>query len=139
MKYKVGDKVRCMSDDFTYLTKGKIYTVTDIDNSNNNIDIFDDEGDIDTYSFRYFEPVTKTLDNLEVGDILVDKYNNETEVLAVYGKVYCLSNWDNFGGDVLWYTLESIKKYGWKLKEELEPKVKKAIKLLEEKGYKVEK
>ena len=29
-----------MSDDFTYLTKGKIYTVTDIDNSNNNIDIF---------------------------------------------------------------------------------------------------
>ena len=28
-----------MPDDFTYLTKGKIYTVTDIDNSNNNIDI----------------------------------------------------------------------------------------------------
>ena len=47
-------KVRCMSDDFTYLTKGKIYTVTDIDNSNNNIDILMMRGDIDTYSFLVF-------------------------------------------------------------------------------------
>ena len=84
----------------------------------------------------------KTLDNLEVGDILVNVLGEECKILGICGEVYFVSKTNEFDVYSGGYAREEIKnRTSWVLKdsEELEPKVKKAIKLLEEKGYKVEK
>lgn len=132
---KVGDKVRCITDMYVWFTKGKEYKVQDIVN-NIIVEVIDDEGSFDhcLYSGEY-EPITKTLDNLEVGDVLEQEGQIYRIVEAVCGNLVGFA----LEYEVFWVTIETLKKDGWKLKEELEPKVKKAIKLLEEKGYKVEK
>lgn len=63
----------------------------------------------------------RTLDDLEEGDVVVDKYGDERKVLGACGEVYFLSRWDNFKkaiGDCC--TLEEIKQAGYTLKQEEE-------------------
>lgn len=135
-KIKVGDKVRCINGTkYDYVTEGKVYKVTEV--AHNHIYVMDDEGDRTGYLFEDFEPITKTLDNLEVGDVLVNLLGEEHKILGICGEVYFISCTNQFASYGFSTTIKGIKAMEWKLKEELEPKVKKAIKLLEEKGYKV--
>lgn len=63
----------------------------------------------------------RTLDDIEEGDVVVDKYGDERKVLGACGEVYFLSRWDNFKkaiGDCC--TLEEIKQAGYTLKQEEE-------------------
>ena len=70
----------------------------------------------------------KTLDNLEVGDILVAKsrFNNkacEKKVLGICGLVYFLSEIDDFGTSCSNFTIQEIKEF-YTLKQEEEPEEK---------------
>lgn len=109
---KIGDKVKVIKIDTIFC--GQIGTIIEKGN------IYDWKVDFG-YDYNYFyeedlELVSKTLDNLEVGDILVDKDRDEKKVLGICGEVYFLSyenNFDSFGD---MYTLKEIKKLGFKLK-----------------------
>ena len=153
MKYKVGDKVRIRKDLVPNTKYGKTYFVTGmkdylgkvatiitiLDGGLFYIDITRSAWE---WTSSMFEPITKTLDNLEVGDILVNVLGEECKILGICGEVYFVSKTNEFDVYSGGYAREEIKnRTSWVLKdsEELEPKVKKAIKLLEEKGYKVEK
>lgn len=83
------------------------------------------------------EPSEKTLENLEVGDILVD-CDGEKKVLGICGLVYFLSEYGNFDrcGLVGW-TLESIKEEGLKLKGESGPKEMTVKEISDKLGYEV--
>lgn len=148
---KVGDKVRIRKDlvpdtkyGETYFVEGmrgylgKVATITEI--KGEGLFFIDNRGW--EWTSLMFEPVTKTLDDLEVGDVLfndsyVDEYDRVVE--AICGNLVASRRLPTSSAGIIieWHLLESLKEGGWKLKEELEPKVKKAIKLLEEKGYKV--
>lgn len=75
------------------------------------------------------EPLEKTLDDLEVGDVLVTASNEEHTVLAICGMIYILSkpgrpNLVSDDGDCL-YTLHEIKNlFKFTLKSPTPPKVK---------------
>ena len=94
-----------------------------------------------TYSFRdigdikNLELKEKTLDDLEVGDILVtsapDFYKGrERKVLAICGLVYFLSGVDTFTKYDGGYTIEEIK-YMHTLKKEEEPEVPEELTMAE--------
>lgn len=136
MKIKVGDRV---------IAEGEVGNIQKI-NIGDKTDKFPYKVEFEDHT-RWFgkkelEPITKTLDDLEVGDILFNGYWERLVIdVSKNGKLFGLSEEGDFEMFGEWDTLEEIKKSNYKLKdsEELEPKVKKAIKLLEEKGYKVEK
>lgn len=69
----------------------------------------------------------RTLDDIEEGDVVVDKYGDERKVLGACGEVYFLSRWDNFKkaiGDCC--TLEEIKQAGYTPKQD-EPEEEKPV------------
>lgn len=116
MKFKIGDRVKVIyKGDVNY---GKIGTITekgycydwrvDFDN----YDGLNDENDL--------ELVPKTLDNLEVGDILTTEVGNKRKVLGICGEVVFLSypNEPEIFKEGL--TLKEIKDFAYKLKEDSE-------------------
>lgn len=71
------------------------------------------------------KPFNKTIRDVEVGDIIVNKYNNENEgmVLDVREKIVGLS-WDNnFEVFDYFFTFEELEKDGYKLKDEPEEEI----------------
>ena len=60
--------------------------------------------------------IEKTLDNLEVGDIL-ESASGERSVLAICGDVYCLSYIDYYDVVGSWLTKKEIEKLGYKPKQ----------------------
>ena len=68
-----------------------------------------------SYSFRYIGDIKnlklkeKTLDDLEVGDILVSEYGSK-KVLGICGLVYFLSRTGSFSEIGSNYTIQEIKK-----------------------------
>lgn len=87
-------------------------------------------------------PVKNDLDSLQVGDILDCGDGYTKKVLAVIGSVLVLSKANNYDGADGVFTVQEIKKYGWKLQNaepEEDEEVTEAIGPLEGKGYKVEK
>lgn len=75
---------------------------------------------------------TKTLDDLQKGDVVIDKIGNKRKVLARLENVVFLSRNDNLDYAGSWHTISDIKEYGYTLPQD--PEVEKAIKLLEERG-----
>ena len=74
--------------------------------------------DLKKFNVTNLRPVEKTLRDIEVGDIIVNKNKREARVLAVLGDVFLQSKWGYFDGIGGWYTFAVAEKYGWKLKEE---------------------
>ncbi|MDI9960697.1 MULTISPECIES: hypothetical protein [unclassified Rhodococcus (in: high G+C Gram-positive bacteria)] len=60
----------------------------------------------------------KGLDNLEVGDIIVDTDGDEAKVLAVLGDVFLRSGWSDFDGTADWLTVSEAKSAGWTVKQD---------------------
>ena len=71
------------------------------------------------------KPLNKTIRDVEIGDIVVDKYNNENKrmVLDVREKIVGLSECDDFENFDCFYTFEELEKYGYKLKDEPEEEI----------------
>lgn len=64
----------------------------------------------------------RTIEELEVGDVLDCGDGDRKTVLAVCGKVYCLSTIGNQKAISGWVTLGEIHHNGWTLHQEPEPK-----------------
>lgn len=61
--------------------------------------------------------ITKTLDSLSVGDVLVNEsYGDEQTVLGVCGRVICLSRTNDAEAASNWWTVDELKKEGYKHK-----------------------
>lgn len=109
MKFKHGDRVTCTIYG-TKITDAKISIDSNgapyiCQNEKDGIGADDKLGY--EYSWRLNKDFTggdvsdlklaeKTWDNLEVGDVLVDKYENEAMILGICGKVYFISSDYNF-------------------------------------------
>ena len=147
MKFKHGDRVTCEIDgeyiddarisidmDGTmYLCQSDFLTFNDnADNMFGHSDSNVVSGCFDYYKVKLKE---KTIDNLEVGDVLVtsapDFYKGrERKVLAICGLVYFLSGVDTFTKYDGGYTIEEIK-YMHTLKKEEEPEVPEELTMAE--------
>lgn len=80
----------------------------------------------------------KSLDNLEVGDVLV-RNGQERAVLAVVDKLVALSYWDMPDEHYEWYTVAELRKSGMKLKDSEEITELTLEEVAELKGIPVEK
>ena len=147
-KFKHGDRVTCnISGVKIKDAKISIDMCGDMYLCQNVFLAFDDKAD-DALGYLFSFPVTsadseeydiklaeKTLDNLEVGDILVtsapDFYKGrERKVLAICGLVYFLSGVDAFTKYDGGFTIEQIK-YMHTLKKEEEPEVPEELTMAE--------
>ena len=132
MKFKHGDRVTCnISGVKIKDAKISIDMCGDMYLCQNVFLAFDDRAD-DELGYLFSFPVTsadseeydiklaeKTLDNLEVGDILVSQYRSK-KVLGICGLVYFLSDSDCHNTSSKNYTIEEIKDM-YTLKQEEEP------------------
>lgn len=116
MKFKVGDRVRVTADDNH---KNEVGTVIGI--SSYYIDtrwpytIHFSDGTTQIYCE---EELIKEEYMFNVGDIVVDKDGYTCKVLAVYGEITALSDYDDYDTYGSWYTKEQLKKFKCKLAEE---------------------
>ena len=136
--FKHGDRVTCEiegeyiddarisidMDGTIYLCQSDFLTLSDnADNTFGHTDSSVVSGFFDYYKVKLKE---KTLDDLEVGDILVAKrhFNNkacEKKVLGICGLVYFLSEIDDFGISCSNFTIQEIKEdYTLKKEEDQE-------------------
>lgn len=70
------------------------------------------------FFWRNLEPLTKTLDNLEVGDVLENEHGFERKVLAALPGAYLLSHHDKIESAYDWYTPYNLKEAGYILKNQ---------------------
>lgn len=121
MKYKVGDKVKSLIEN-DGITKGKLYEITSIYPSiigdGECIEFIDDLGELRGFYPGDYEPYEKSLDNLEVGDVIYDSVGDPRTVLAVCGKLIAISSTGNPEKMAWWDTVEYLKQCGYHLKEE---------------------
>lgn len=118
-KFKVGDKIRMKEDcDFGKAKWGEMYLV-----------MKDEGGDYYINSpeecncQEKWELVTpKTLENIEFGDVVVDKDGYERKVLGRLNSLVFLSDVNDFDCADVTYTVEELKKRGFTLKQEPEDK-----------------
>ena len=138
-KFKHGDRVTCNINGVKIKdARISMDMCGDMYLCQNDILTFDDKAD-DSLGYSFSFPITsvdseeydiklkeKTLDDLEVGDILVAKrhFNNkacEKKVLGICGLVYFLSEIDDFGISCSNFTIQEIKEdYTLKKEEDQE-------------------
>jgi hypothetical protein len=121
-KYKVGDKVKVTKNNCRFSVPensmvGKFGVIQFIDEdelypyevrTNNAVGWFEDDE---------LEPLTKTLDNLEVGDMLVDEDGEERQVIGVCGKAIFISMHGCFNEALnIIYSPEKLKNEGYTFK-----------------------
>lgn len=117
-KFKVGDKVRLI-EKYASWQPDYTFTVTSISKSSS-----DDDGGMINGSDgicvfgRRLELAEKSLDNLQVGDILVHTDGDEAKVLAVLGNVFLRSEWNDFDKSFEWYTVAEAKMDSWTVKQD---------------------
>lgn len=63
----------------------------------------------------------KTLENLDVGDIIVSADGDEGKVLAVLGNVFLKSPWNDFDAASSWYTTAEAESFDWTVKQDTPP------------------
>ena len=137
-KFKIGDQVRVIKE-HDYFEIGEILTVDEDDFPPRCIS--EKTGKRWAVSENKLELVEKTLDTLEVGDVLVDKDGSECQVLGVCGRVIFLSLFNDFDMAGDYYTKEELKSRGYKLKQPDQPQTPKQMthaEIEEALGYRVE-
>lgn len=68
--------------------------------------------------FDIWEKLTKTIRDVEVGDIIVFKNGGKTKVLAVVGDVFLTSLFSNFESSDSWYTFSEAERDGYTIYQE---------------------
>lgn len=119
-EFKVGDRVRYVGV-YGSAPRGSRGTIVDIWDNDFNVVDFDVIGQRRGILDESLQLITKEnmLDNLKVGDILVDEDGDEAMVLEVgaSGKTVLLSALDMFDKADEWETITELKRDGWKLKD----------------------
>lgn len=128
LKFKAGQKVKVVSNpDPSIRPKramvGKVCEIKYIDESRRRLYAVWDENKSIYWWFGEsdLQAINRTLDDLEVGDILVDDDGDETKVLGVLGEVIFRSRINEFGVFGIGYTVTELKDEGFKLKQEEQP------------------
>lgn len=133
MKYKVGDILKVKEDsrskceNFENHKNSKYIKITDLSLNNYSYEILDSKKDkIVNCSYclndSHLEPITKTLENLEEGDILLKK-NYPVMVLGVCGKAIFISLTNKYKqacGSA--FTVEELQTNGYTIKQEAKTK-----------------
>jgi hypothetical protein len=127
-KFKLGDKVRILdktvgvfSLEDTNLKKGDTGIVRKYNRDDSGYFIFknkDSDEDLWLFNESDLELYKRDLDHLEEGDILVNKDGDEYKVLGVHKYMVHLSGNNDFEAIGCGYTLEELKKCGFKLKDQ---------------------
>lgn len=123
-KFKAGDKVKVVASTFSESAEeknliGKVCTVYRAWSPR--LDKYyiyhKDKHKLSNFNESDLEPVEKTWDTLEVGDVIEDLNGSASRVLAVCGEAFLRSyrsDHDSAGG---WYTIAEAKKDGWKIQQ----------------------
>lgn len=127
-KFKVGQVIKAISDEHVYTTKSKKWVGKIIDIAPNGQLIAEtiscSSGSINGEVYRElypenFAPYIKTLEDIEVGDILIDNVEDERFVMGVAGKMVWLSANEEEAecdGETSLYTMLELKENGYKVK-----------------------
>lgn len=128
MKFKIGDRVR-FSDKKQEITGTIVMTRADGHNYRDSkgryfsppiICDYRVARDVDGYpqliDEQDLESVRKDWDNLQVGDILVDKEENEDRVIGVCGEAIFIGYVDGSRAANYYYTAAELRKGGWTIK-----------------------
>lgn len=113
--YKVGDLIRSKVDE-SYITKGNVYRIAEVA-SGGLVCVLDDA------NFRYWlsssdiEPVTKSLDNLQAGDVLVNAGSSSSRIVQGTMGETVFYVYDSGDRSPSFASTTQLKKYGWKLKD----------------------
>ncbi len=103
MRFKIGDKLKVKKGCECVMyanNNGKYVVVRGVNNFNYNLEIISDNRDNRiNYSYcnacsmtdEHLEPFEKTLENLEVGDLIVDPYDTCRRIIALCGEAYLVS------------------------------------------------
>lgn len=113
---KRGDKFRVISE-YTLFPKGEIVNLY-FDDLTNSPAFINKKGDYYCIPWGDVEPLTKTLDNLEVGDVVVDTIGNEREILCLLPGLYLLSDFNTKDMGSHWYKKSYLKESGYTLKNQ---------------------
>ncbi|BBE45460.1 hypothetical protein F6X56_14665 [Rhodococcus erythropolis] len=116
-RFKVGQKVILNSHDCVFAEPGETVTVTNVDGGM--LYFRTSRGSYCEHSIENFEDGIKSLDNLEVGDIIVHPDGDEAKALAVLGDVFLTSGWGDFDSAAeTWYTVAESKTWHWTVKQD---------------------
>ena len=127
-KYKVGQRVKLIGNHYTDGTQvsnqsivGKIGTVeqNDFSNSYPYLIRFSDSS-CNSFIESDLAPFVKTLETLEVGDVVLDADKDERTVLVVLPNLYGLSYGSDPKSFANWYTLHELQEE-YTLKDATEP------------------
>lgn len=118
MTYKKGQWLESL-EDRAYYTKGKNYRIAGV-YKDGEVGIVNDS-DCTNYFIeeqveKHFKPAKKTFYTLEVGDVVVDEYEDERPVLEVLDNVFLVSFSDDKGAGGFFYTPQSAIDKGWTIK-----------------------
>lgn len=116
----VGSEYRIVSDGLIYFSKNERVILREL--SVDGSDLFESEEVIHTISWSDLEPLEKTLDDLEKGDVVVISEYERT-ILARLEDCFLLSAISNNDQTGLWITLSSMKKNGYHFKSPTKVKV----------------
>ena len=138
---KIGDRFRVIEEDSDF-DAGEIITLESDDGSDCPFFWKEDKSDVYCIYWSDLEPVTKTIRDARVGDVVVGNMSRYKYMVLERGQsTVTLSQGNNFkiAGDI--YTIDELEK-DFTLKAEpvvVSDKTAEAIKVLEEAGYNVEK
>ncbi len=119
-KFKVGDRVRVVAHTrITYHSKigitGIVKKIQNSTETNYPITVVrDTDNENEDFNEKDLELAEKTLEDLEVGDTLVDEDGDEVKILGIK-KSYILSAWGNCDEDDEW-TIKELQQNGFKFK-----------------------
>ena len=128
MKFKIGDKVELLEDYWSNRKKGDKFTITSREGGfTNDMDLYScvslDDPNVRMGVFgKRLKLAEKTLDDLEVGDILLDSDGDEVKVLAICNEIIGISEYDDFDTFNKWLTISEIKNR-FTLKQDLTAKI----------------
>jgi hypothetical protein len=117
-KFKAGDRVRVHSNRYEGIpaTRGAGTICRESSAYGGRWEINLDDGQQLGYRVDEIELLEKTLDNLEVDDVLVNEDGNEKTILGVCGKVYLTSAYKNPNSAGSMYTVQELKDAGYTIK-----------------------
>lgn len=132
--FKVGDKVK-LTEGHWFGKASELFEVMGDDKSGScSLSVRSLNKSSDYYNHavwvfpKWFELVEKTLNNLEVGDIISNSYrifpSCNRKVLAVVGEVVAVSYLNNHSMFWTWETIEELKEAGYTIKQVKEIEVK---------------
>jgi len=133
---KVGDRVEAILG-YHNITKGQQYVVTKVNLEGGILWVTDDSDHQDWFPTPHFKLVSKTLEDLVEGDVVVNKAGNKRTVLGRVGKVIFLSYSDQYSSDgcetyCSGYTIRDLQEGDYTIDQPIEEQTE-TIKIFERK------